>query len=237
MSITQDLTQLPNGLGLMVKVDAARPLSELTNAMTAICDQVESRGERSVVVLRLGSTSTERREWPGDVPIQAVNRWERAVRRLERLAAASIAVADGTCGGPALDLMLATDYRIGTPDLRILLPVNDGHFWPGMSLFRLVHHVGLARARQIVLWGTEISLAMATDLGLIDQVNDDVDEAVRTSTVLLGRISDRETTIRRQLLSEAGAVEYDDAVGVHLAACDRELRRLRAVDAVGEPDS
>jgi isomerase DpgB len=232
-----ELTALADGLGPMAKLGGAQTLAELTGAVNAICDQVESRTEKSVVVIQLVATSLDCREWPGDVNIAAVNRWERAVHRMERLAAASVAVAQGTCGGPALDLLLATDFRIGSPDLRLMLPVNDGHFWPGMSIFRLVRQVGLARARQIVLWGTDIPLTLASELGLIDRVSDDVSEAVRTAKVLIGRISDRELTVRRQLLLEAGSVEYGDALGVHLAACDRELRRLRSVSvtAPGKP--
>ncbi|MFJ9566863.1 enoyl-CoA-hydratase DpgB [Streptomyces fuscichromogenes] len=227
MNADMALASLPDGLGFMVEVDGTYPLAELTAALNSVCDQVERRGENSVLVLRLGTAPTETREWPGEGDVQAVNRWERAVRRLEQLAAVSIVVAQGTCSGPALDLLLAADLRIGTPDFELLLPVNDGHFWPGMSLFRLVKHVGLARARRIVLWGTDIALAEARELGLIDQVSDDVPDAVRTAAVLTSRISDRETAIRRQLLIEAGTFEYDDALGAHLAACDRELRRLR----------
>jgi isomerase DpgB len=225
-----DLTQLPDGLGLTARIDCARPPAELTTAVNMVCDQVESRRDKAVVVLHFDAAPDEGREWPGDVTIQEVNRWERAVRRLERLPAVTIAVAQGTCGGPALDLLLAADFRIGAPDLQLMLPVNDGHFWPGMSLYRLVQHVGLAQARQLVLWGVDISLAKARALGLVDQVSADVSEAAHTAAVLRGRISDRETTIRRQLLFEATSVEYDEALGIHLAACDRELRRLRAAE-------
>jgi isomerase DpgB len=229
MTSELDLTAPADGLGPMVKLGGAQTLVELTGAVNAICDQVESRKEKSVMVLQLCGALPDGREWPGNVNISAVNRWERAVHRIECLAAASIAVAQGTCGGPALDLLLATDFRIGTPDVRLMLPINDGHFWPGMSIFRLVRQVGLARARQIVLWGTDIPLDLASELGLIDRVSDDIPEAVRTAKVLIGHISDRELTVRRQLLLEAGSVEYSDALGVHLAACDRELRRLGAV--------
>jgi isomerase DpgB len=169
------------------------------------------------------------------VGVGEVNRWERTVRRLEQLNAVTIAAARGTCGGPALDLLLASDFRIAGPDLRIMLPINDGQFWPGMSVFRLVRNVGLARAKQVVLWGTDLSLAKATELGLVDRVGENLSDAVRTATVLLGRVSDKETALRRQLLMEAGASDYDDALGIHLAACDRELRRLRA--ATPGPDT
>lgn len=234
MTNTLDIMELPDGLGLMVRIDGAHPLTELTAALGALCDRVESRRDKTVVVLRLAPAPAERREWPGEVGIQTVNRWERAVRRLERLAAVSIAVAEGTCGGPALDLLLATDYRIGGPDLQLMLPVNDGHFWPGMSVYRLVQHIGVARARQIVMWGVDIPVARACELGLIDQVSEDLEEALHTATVLTGRISDQETAVRRQLLLEAASVGYDDALGIHLAACDRELRRL--VAAGSSPD-
>lgn len=235
MNSTLDYERLPDDLGLLLKVDGTRPLAELTTAVNAVCNQVADRRETTVVVLELGSTPVDFREWPGDVGIQAVNRWERAIRRLEKQAAVTIAVARGTCGGPVLDLLLAADFRIGAPGLQLLLPVNDGHFWPGMTMYRLVQHLGVARARQIVLWGVDLPLAKASELGLIDQVSADLDEALHTATVLTGRISDRETAVRRQLLLEAVSTEYEEALGVHLAACDRELRRLsRTRDAAAQ---
>lgn len=224
---TSTFTPMSGGLGLAVAVDARAPLAELTAAVNDVCAEVENRLERSVVVLRLTGTPTEGRAWPGTVSIQEVNRWERAVRRLEKLPAANVAVASGVCGGPALDLLLAADYRIGAPGLELMLPVNDGHFWPGMSVYRLVQHLGVARARQIVIWGVDLPLAKAIELGLIDKVGEDLDDAVHTATVLMGRVSDRELAVRRQLLLEAPSAAYDDALGLHLAACDRELRRLR----------
>ncbi|MFF3917320.1 enoyl-CoA-hydratase DpgB [Streptomyces sp. NPDC001852] len=233
----KDLERLPDGLGVSAGIDGRRPLPELTAALTAACDGVEDRtDERSVVVLRIHATRDTDRAWPGPVSVRDVGRWERAVRRLERLPAMTIAVAEGTSRGPALDLLLASDFRIGTPDLVLVPPVNDGHFWPGMSVFRLVQHLGAARARQIVLWGDDIEVRRACALGLVDQVSDDIPEAIRTAAVLMGRISDRELQVRRQLLLEAGAVEYEEALGMHLAACDRELRRLRAASTGTPPD-
>ncbi|MHA4779033.1 enoyl-CoA-hydratase DpgB [Streptomyces sp. MSC1_001] len=223
-----NVTPLPDGLGLKVDVDGTRPLHELTSGLNAACDEAEShQGERLVMVLRLGSTTAHQRAWPGDVRIQDVNRWERAVRRLERLTSMNIAVASGACGGPSLDLLLASDFRIGARNLLLMLPVNDGHFWPGMGIHRLVQHLGVARARQIVMWGDDITADKAHNLALIDQISEDVAGSVHTATVLMGRISDQELAVRRQLLLEAGSSDYDDALGPHLAACDRELRRLR----------
>lgn len=226
MKTGPDRTGLPGELGILVRLDGGDPLPELTAALDTVCEQAREQGEGTVVVLRFTPSPLQSREWPGGVSIQEVKRWERAVRRLEQLDHVNIAVVEGTCGGPVLDLLLAADYRIAGPDLRLMLPVNEGHFWPGMTLYRLVRHIGLARARRIVLWDSAIELHDATELGIVDQVSEDLTEAVHTAAVLRGRLSDRETRIRRRLLEEAACAEYEDALGVHLAACDRELRRL-----------
>ncbi|MFE9068517.1 enoyl-CoA-hydratase DpgB [Streptomyces violaceusniger] len=227
-----------DGSGLVAQVDGTQPLPDLTAFVNSVCDEVESRPQRTTVILDVVVTEPEDiRGWPGEVGVQAVNRWERAVRRLERISAVTVIAARGTCAGPALDLLLAADFRIGAADLQLVLPVNDGHIWPGMALYRLVQHLGLARARQIVMRGDAIPAAQAADLGLIDQVSDDVATAAHAATVLLGPMAGREITVRRQLLLEAVSAEYDDALGVHLAACDRELRRLRAGTESAIPES
>nr|BAU09324.1 DpgB [Streptomyces roseoverticillatus] len=228
------LTPLPDGLGLSVHLTAPAPLVRLTELLTQACHRAEERRTPTTVVLHLGGAPGDR-SWPGAVGIHDVNRWERALRRLERLAAVTVAVARGTCTGPALDLLLAGDYRIADSALRLLLPVNDGHFWPGTAVHRLAVQLGVARARRLVLWGHELSAAEALDLGVIDTVDDDLDAAVRAATVLRGRIAGTELAVRRQLLLEAPATSHEDALGAHLAACDRELRRLRRTGHAATP--
>lgn len=220
------VSELPRSLGVSVDIEACRPLPELTAVLNNACDQIEDRQSPTIVVLRLGRVSPELRGWPGQVGIQDVNRWERALRRMEGLPAMNIALLAGTLGGPAFDVLLTADFRIATTDLVLLPPINDGHFWPGMAVHRLVQHLGLARARQIVMWGDDILAARAKDLGLVDQIVEDPADAAHTATVLMGRISDAELQVRRRLLLEAASASYEDALGVHLAACDRELRRI-----------
>jgi isomerase DpgB len=219
--------ELANGLGFQLDVDAARPLAELTASVAALCDRVEDHVDSTVAVLRLGTLPARTRSWPGPVSLREVSRWERGVRRLERLPAMNIAVAQGVCGGPALDLLLATDFRICAPDLKLLLPVNNGQFWPGMSIYWLVQQLGLARARQLVLWGDTLSADRALDIGLVDQIAENLAGFEHTAIAMMGRISNTELAVRRQLLFDAATSSFEDALGAHLAACDRELRRLR----------
>ncbi|MFB7274194.1 enoyl-CoA-hydratase DpgB [Streptomyces sp. NPDC056244] len=220
-----DVAELADGLGFILEIDGTRALDELTASVNSVCSRAEGHGTQSVVVLRLSSAPADR-TWPGRVRIGEVNRWERAVRRLERLAAVTVAVSEGTCGGPALDLLLTVDFRIASPDSRLLLPVNDDHFWPGMAVYRLVGQLGAAQARRLVLWGHEITAAHAVSLGVVDEIGGDVEEALRAAVVMLGRLSGAEVAVRRRLLLEASSTSYEEAIGTHLAACDRELRRL-----------
>lgn len=86
-------------LGLCVDVDGTRPWPELTAELNAACDRVESRVDHTVLRLRLLPVPADRRAWPpAQADVQDVNRWERAVRRLERLPAMIVSTAVGVCG-------------------------------------------------------------------------------------------------------------------------------------------
>jgi isomerase DpgB len=228
MSATEALSEFYGGADFYFTLDTAQPLSSaLIAGINLLCDRVEDADAETIVVLHLNDrTSGGSRSWPGDVGIQTVNRWERALRRLERLSMVTVAVAEGACGGPALEVLLATDYRLGTRDLRLSLPELSGELWPGMVLHRLANQVGVARARRMVLFGTGLSAADAVEAGLIDELVDDVVRGVTATTELAGRVTGSELGIRRRLLLDAVSTSYEEALGIHLAACDRALRRV-----------
>jgi isomerase DpgB len=183
------------------------------------------------VLIRLNTTTTTA-FFDGMLATQTVNRWERAVRRLERLNTVTMVVASGACGGVALDLILACDYRIAVQDFRLLLPVHQGCFWPGMGLYRLVQQAGLIQARRLLLTGRELSLECCLRMGLIDVVENQSAGAIDTQIHGMNHPSGEDLAIRRQLLTEALSTPYEEAIGTHLAACDRELRRIRELHDV-----
>jgi isomerase DpgB len=207
-----------------LRVNGDEPLAELTTQLGKVCAVAEDDTANPVVALWLGPAA-DGRSWPADADVGQINRWERAVRRWERLAAVTVAVAEGPCGGPALDLLLATDHRIVTPDFRLTPPVHDGQFWPGMAMYRLANQIGAVAARRFVLRPGEVDAARAADIGLVDEISEDPREGLRRASVMRGG---PELAIRRALLLDAPTTSFDDALGSHLAACDRELRRLRA---------
>nr|WP_240948115.1 enoyl-CoA-hydratase DpgB [Planosporangium mesophilum] len=170
----------------------------------------------------LGGTSDQ--PWPYDVSVHTVNQWERALRRLERLPALTVTVVDGACRGPALDVLLTTDYRIASRYARLGVSSVGRNTWPGMALHRLANQVGVARARSAALFGTEIDAARAREWGLLDEVVDDAASRCREVLNTFAGLSGKELSIRRQLLFEASSTSFEDALGAHLAACDRALR-------------
>ncbi|MGD3108707.1 enoyl-CoA-hydratase DpgB [Streptomyces sp. YGL11-2] len=204
-----------------------QPLPELIADLDAARERVEDAGAGAVLVLALGPATTA--PWPGPgVAVHEVNKWERALRRVERLDAPVIAVAEGSCAGPAADMLLVADVRIARTDLRIALPRNDDRCWPGMALYRLVHQYGVARSRRIVLGEAQLTAERALAMGLVDEVTHEPQVALDAALATLRTVSGTDWAIRRRLLLEAHDASFEDALGAHLAACDRELQRLRA---------
>jgi isomerase DpgB len=212
---------------LVVRVDGSCSLSaELVTALGALCDRAEDRGDRNAVIFHVSGAPGEPAD--EDVAVALVSKWERALRRLERLPAATISVASGECGGVALEVLLATDYRIATASVRLLMPTRAGETWPGMVLYRLARQGGTAAVRRAVLFGVPIAAADAVTMHLIDELTSDTPGALAAAAQLAGAVPGAELAIRRQLMHEAQAVSFEDALGAHLAACDRVLRRASA---------
>ncbi|MFI1971995.1 hypothetical protein BLA24_02470 [Streptomyces cinnamoneus] len=224
---------------LALGVDTAQPLSEfLIGELDGLCDRIEDAGGSAVAVIRLGDATavTPGTGWPGEVGIHLVNKWERALRRLERVGAVTVAVAAGAAGGPALEVLLACDYRIGGSAMRLSLPGRDGEPWPGMLVHRLANQLGPTRARHLVLFGGEISATQALQLGVLDDVVDDTDSAVAAKAASLTHLTGTELAVRRRLLLDATTTSFEEALGAHLAACDRALRRARPTGPTAPAD-
>jgi isomerase DpgB len=215
------------GPDLVLRIDGAQPLSiETIRSLTEICDRADDQGGPGSVRIELSGTPAG--GWTGGLDVALFNKWERALRRLERLAVTPVAVARGACGGTALDALLATDYRVATPDFRLVIPVEDGATWPGMAVYRLVQQAGVARIRRAVLFGIPIGAPEALELHLIDELA----QEPGTVAELIGGFSGPDLAIRRQLMLDATTTSFEEALGSHLAACDRALRRAAGAEAV-----
>lgn len=225
-----DLETLAGIRDLMLRIDGNHALTaESVAGLGALCNRVEDRDAsrpeaRTVVILQVSGVPGP--EWFSDLSIALVSKWERGLRRLERLPAVTIAVADGDCGGAALDALLVADYRITTAAAQLVMPVVAGATWPGMTLYRLARQAGTALARRAVLFGTPIGAAEALAMGAVDDVAGNAVLALDKAIEMAGTAPGAELAVRRQLMLEAMTTTFEDALGVHLAACDRALRSV-----------
>ncbi|MGP3925048.1 enoyl-CoA-hydratase DpgB [Streptomyces sp. 8N616] len=208
---------------LAVVIDGSEPLSAATvKAVQAVCDEAEDRPGSGVVALQISGAPAQ--GWTSGLDVMQVSKWERTLRRLERLPRATVAVASGDCGGAALDAFLTCDVRVVTPGTRLLVPGDGTATWPGMAGYRLVQLAGAARVRRALLFGLPIEAPEALTLGIADELAYDPAAAVATAAGLVSGLAGKEVAIRRQLLFDASTTSFEDALGPHLAACDRALR-------------
>jgi isomerase DpgB len=201
---------------------------ELIARINDVCDRAEDAAGKAVVVTELAAAGPDPGSWPGSVGVHLAGRWERALRRLERSPAVMIAYAEDLCVGAAAETLLIADYRIVTAGFVFQLSHDRSRLWPGMALHRLVAQLGLSRARRLALFGQDLTAAVARDLDFVDEVHSagaDLAAMADSAATRLARLPGAELAIRRRLLSDALASDFDDALGGHLAACDRILRQ------------
>jgi enoyl-CoA hydratase/carnithine racemase len=109
-----------------------------------------------------------------------------AEESLATFPAPTIAAIGGYCYGGGCGLALACDIRFAAPAARFAItPAKLGLVYPLRSTKRLVDAVGPSRAKIILMSGADLDARRAAGLGLVDEVHDDLDRAVREFTVLL----------------------------------------------------
>jgi isomerase DpgB len=209
---------------LVLRLDGSRPLAARSvEELADLCDRAEDRRDPGPVTVHVTGVPPD--DWANGLTVGLVSKWERVVRRFERLGRVTAAVASGDCAGTALDLLLAADVRIVAPGTRLLFSWAGSATWPGMTVYRLTQQAGAAGIRRAVLLGVPIDADRALALNLVDEVSADPAPALAGLAAAAGATDGAEIAIRRQLIFEAGSTTFEDALGAHLAAADRALRR------------
>jgi isomerase DpgB len=195
------------------------PAGDLAGRTRALSDFIRSLGG-GLAVIDLREAGAEHLS-PGD-GINDVNGWERALHLIERSSAPSVALFGPQVGGSALEVGLACDFRIAGPDSQVIWR-NDGAVWPSTALFRLVQLIGAGQTIRLTLLGEPVHAGAALVSGLVDVITGNPDAAVATLRAAVDELDD--LRIVRRLIAEAVHTSYDEALGAHLAACERYLRR------------
>lgn len=140
-----------------------------------IAKELYDNPDTRVVVVRgegrAFSTGLDLKEFAGNrIKMTYHRRWERALRVFETMEKIVIIGMHGYCLGGALQLALACDIRVSTPNCQIGLPAIKESLIPGLSTWRLAKYVGLGRAKKLILGGENISGKEGMKIGLIDHL-------------------------------------------------------------------
>jgi enoyl-CoA hydratase/carnithine racemase len=162
------------------------------------------------------------------------------VESVERLEKPVVAAIDGVVTGAGLALALACDWRVGSPDARILFREGRVGLVPTHGgLTRLVKLLGLARAKEVLLGGEDLDAQAAYAAGLLSELADGepVDIArARVETMLaraplsfaaakrllqLAADIDQRSAILAESLAQTTLLQSDDHREGLAAACER----------------
>src|SRR5215471_9447322 len=106
----------------------------------------------------------------GETPHAYYEQWDRALRILEQAEKVLICAMHGYALGGGLQLALAADIRIATPDCQLGLPAIKEGIVPGLGTFRLPRYIGLGRAKWMALSGENVDGRRAYEMGLVDHL-------------------------------------------------------------------
>ena len=224
------MSELTNSRVVIVEFDAnSQPNKVATDKLNEACYKAEKLGRDGVLVIKWckadakGSLPAD--EVNDELAVYQVSRWEKALRRVEKLDVATVAQVEADVTGTGMSLILLADYRISLKPLTFGLK-TDGYILPGMVIHRLAHQIGGAHARKMVLLGQAVDAEFLLQLGLIDQIVAAPNQAVADLVESLEQSVITDIAVRRRLLLECLHQSYDEALGTHLAASDRMLRAM-----------
>jgi isomerase DpgB len=214
-----------------IELDGAGPLSgDLARQLEDTLDRAEDLGTSAVMVVHvLGHLNPISLQlWPGQVDIQLVTKWERLLRRIERARSSTVVLVEHACSALALELLLVADRRLATRNFSMQCATPGANPWPSMAIYRLARQIGESRARKFFLESSRTLPQQALDLNIVDEV---IDHSVQVEHILR-HAPPEDFPIRRRLMQDSLFTSFDDALGAHLAACDRALRRSSSVELV-----
>ncbi|QPQ89130.1 hypothetical protein I6H08_38210 (plasmid) [Burkholderia gladioli] len=218
----------------VVTVDGSNfPSLAIISALNDALDKSEDSGSDRILVFHVvGNNTDSSSDPPGEFDVALVSKWERTLRRIERASTTTIVFAEGRCCIVGLELIMTADYRIVSSDLLIQLTFPGTALWPGMVLYRIVQQLGYSAARRLSL-STSVSSRRCIELGVADLVaSNDPADVNGINTLLKGVPRRSDLAFARRLMQEGITATYEQALGAHLAACDRLLKMYEKSEVI-----
>jgi enoyl-CoA hydratase/carnithine racemase len=143
------------------------------------------------------------------------NWFQRAAYDWIRVPVPVIAAIHGACFGGGLQIALAADMRIATPDARLSVMEIKWGLIPDMSITRtLPRLVGIDVAKELTYTGREISGAEAHSLGLVTRLSDDPLAAARVLAADIARKSPDAIRAAKRLYDESWTASAEETLSL-----------------------
>lgn len=196
------------------------------DGIAAAADEIADRDPRVVVISGNGRSFSAGIDVGslGSVsggPAETIARAQAPFRKIAALAMPTIAAVQGHALGAGLQLALACDLRVMTPDAKVgLLEANYGLIPDLGGSTRLPQIIGTARAKRMIWLAEKITGAEAFELGIADMLADG-DELHAVVSDLAERLSEAPfspTRASKRLIDGAPFLNYADGMDAEAAA-------------------
>jgi enoyl-CoA hydratase/carnithine racemase len=182
MSSSNVRWDIRNSLGVLTfhRPEARNALTwDMYAALVEACDAVDARDDIRVLIIRGSGGSfaagTDISQFEtftsGADGVAYEHRLDAIISRLERVTVPTIAEVDGAAVGGGALLALACDLRVCSPRARFGVPVSRtlGNCLSMVNTVRLMHLLGEARVRDLMLTGRLMDVDEARQLGLVSR--------------------------------------------------------------------
>lgn len=183
---------------------------------------------------RAFSTGLDLKEYAADqAGMDYFRRWDEALRVFETMEKIVLVGMQGYCLGGALQLALACDIRVSTPDCQIGLPAIMESIIPGMGPWRLPKYIGMGRAKRMIFGGEHISGETALEIGLVDHLvpQDDLFSHLDEMARHYLRTCSSGTRMSKLLINRAFEMDYDAAFQYYQKLQERAYNSWDATEA------
>jgi len=162
-----------------------------------------------------GDLARFQRDWDPREFRHDSHRLTQVISLVERLEKPTVAAINGVATGAGTQLALVCDVRIAAADARFVYREGRLGIIPSHGgVTRLVKLIGLARARDVLLGGEEVSAAEAHRLGLVTAVvpPEGLLDAARERAALMLERSPQAYAAAKRLLWLAGNVDLESGM-------------------------
>lgn len=167
---------------------------------------VTAEGDRSFCA---GSDLKALRTYNEEEIIHHTHLFQTLAETIDEMPVATIAAIEGACLGGGLEIALACDSRIASPTARFGFPeITVGVLPTGGGTIRAPRAIGLARTREMMLFGEPIDAREAQAIGLISQIDEsgDVRAVAKARAIKLASQTNRDAVrlLKAMLVTGAG---------------------------------